>query len=67
MKNHRDICAAKDAGSIHYHGLPGQIKTGCMASPAHKSRFCVQHSPQSCDNNSEGADIYIYMHLYVCI
>ena len=24
---------AKDAGYISYPGLPGQIKTGCMASP----------------------------------
>ena len=40
--NRRDICLAKDAGSISYPGLPGYIKTGCMASPAFKSRFCLQ-------------------------
>ena len=31
------ICYAKDAGFVQLPGLPGQIKTGCMASPAFKS------------------------------
>ncbi len=48
MKNRRDICLAKDAGSIQYPGLPATIKTGCMASPAFKSRFCHQHKVRSC-------------------
>ena len=34
MKNRRDICLARDAGAISYPGLPGHIKTGCVASPA---------------------------------
>lgn len=54
MKNRRDICFAKDAGSIQYDGLPGHIKTGCMASPAFKSRFCHQHTTRSCNLSTEG-------------
>ena len=48
MKNHRDICLAKDAGYISYPGLPGHIKTGCTASLAYKSRYCQQHEARSC-------------------
>ena len=44
MKNRRDVCLAKDAGFIQYPGLPGRIKTGCMATPAFKSRYCTQHT-----------------------
>ena len=47
MKNRRDICSAKDAGYVEYPGLPGRIKTGCMASPAFKSRYCNQHVTRS--------------------
>ena len=43
MKNRRDVCFTKDTGSIHYPGLPGHIKTGCVASPSFKSRFCRKH------------------------
>ena len=50
MKNRRDICLVKDAGSISYPGLPGQIKTGCTASPAFKSRFCEKHRVRSCSS-----------------
>ena len=42
----------KDAGHISYLGLPGQIKTGCMASLAFKSRFCQQHTEQSCSTTA---------------
>ena len=48
MKNQRDVCLAKDAGYISYPGLPGRIKTGCMATPGFKSRFCLQHKIRSC-------------------
>ena len=47
MKNRRDICYAKDAGFVQFPGLPGQIKTGCVASPAFKSRFCTKHDCRS--------------------
>ena len=47
QKNRRDVCLAKDAGSINYSGLPGHIKTGCTASPSFKSRFCRRHSVRS--------------------
>ena len=50
MKNRRDICYTKDAGFVHYPGFPGQIKTGCVASPAFKSRFCQQHSARLHDS-----------------
>ena len=33
MKNHRDVCYAKDAGFIEFEGLKGLIKTGCAAAP----------------------------------
>ena len=52
MKNHRDICSAKDAGSIQYPGLPGHIKTGCMASPSYKSRYCSNHDVRSCSTSN---------------
>ena len=48
MKNCRDVCYAKDAGSISYPGLPGHIKTGCTASPGFKSTFCNEHNSRSC-------------------
>lgn len=47
MKNRRDVCLAKDAGFIQYPGLPGHIKTGCMATPAFKSRYCPQHTTRA--------------------
>lgn len=54
MKNRRDICFAKDAGSVSYAGLPGHIKTGCMAPPAFKSPFCTQHKDRSCSTVDHG-------------
>jgi len=53
MKNRRDVCLAKDAGFIQYPGLPGHIKSGCMATPAFKSRYCSEHSVRVC-SISEG-------------
>ena len=43
MKNHRDVCAAEDAGFVEYIGLPGRVKTGCMESPKQCSKFCSNH------------------------
>ena len=34
LKNQRDVCLAKDAGSINYSGFPGHVKTGYTASPS---------------------------------
>ena len=48
MKNHRDVCYAKDAGFIQFDGLPGLIKTGCPASPDYKSQYCAQHKNHAC-------------------
>jgi len=49
MKNHRDVCFAKDAGFIEFEGLDGSIKTGCPETPAFKNRYCNNHKPQLCD------------------
>ena len=68
MKNQHDICYAKDAGFVHYPGLPGQIKTACVASPAFKSRFCHQHSTRSCPSSiskKEGTCTCTYMYQYI--
>ena len=48
MKNRRDVCHAKDAGFIEFDGLSGSIKTGCVATPAFKSRYCSKHINQAC-------------------
>ena len=53
MKNRRDVCLAKDAGFIEYPGLTGRIKTGCMATPAFKSRYCTQHTVRVCLSSEE--------------
>ncbi len=45
IKNHRDVCKARDAGYTEYEGLPGSIKTGCMNTPSvkyTKYEFVVQ-------------------------
>ena len=49
MKNHRDVCFAKDAGFIKFEGLDGSIKTGCPETPAFKNRYCTDHKPQVCN------------------
>ena len=48
MKNHRDVCYAKDAGFIQFDGLSGLIKTGCPASPDYKSQYWAQHKNHAC-------------------
>lgn len=52
MKNRRHICNARDAGYIEYPGLPGKVKTGCMLTPEHKSKYCHKHAIKVC--NFEG-------------
>ena len=39
MKNQRDVCNAREAGYIEYEGLLGRVETGCMNTPAFKSRY----------------------------
>jgi len=46
MKNRRDVCAASEAGYIHYEGLPTFIKTGCQHSPGYCSKYCFEHAPR---------------------
>jgi len=48
LKNHRDICLAKEAGFVTYQGLPGKVKTGCPLTPELRSRFCSLHKPRVC-------------------
>ena len=45
MKNHRDVCAAKEAGYAEYEGFPVKVKTGCTNTPLLKSCYCALHSP----------------------
>ena len=48
MKNHRDVCKAKDAGYMEFEGLPNRIVTGCMNTPDYKSRYCKLHKDRVC-------------------
>ena len=48
MKNRRDVCLAKHAGKIQYKGLPSYVMTGCIQSPAFKSRYCKDHTERIC-------------------
>ena len=45
MKNHRYVCAARQAGYAEFKGLIGRIQTGCPKTPAHKSPYCSVHKP----------------------
>ena len=45
MKNHRDVCLAREAGYAEFSGLPGKVKTGCPNTPQLKSRYCSSHTP----------------------
>ena len=45
MKNHRDICLAREAGFAEFGGLPGRVKTGCPNMPQPKCRYCPSHAP----------------------
>ena len=45
MKNHRDVCLAREAGYAEYSGLPGKVKTGCPNTPQPNSRYCTSHTP----------------------
>ena len=42
MKNHRDVCLAREAGFAEFSGLSGKIKTGCPNTPQPKS---PSHTP----------------------
>lgn len=46
QKNNRPVCAAEEAGFVEYAGLPGKVKTGCMATPDQSSLFCSLHKPR---------------------
>ena len=46
MKNRRNVCAAAEAGYIHFSSLPGSIKTGCQLSPPSSSKYCYHHAPR---------------------
>ena len=57
MKNHREVCAAKEAGYAEFNGLPGKIKTGtCPNTPQLKSRCCLDHTPTSFKSNPASSD-----------
>ena len=45
MKNNREVCYASSAGYAEFSGLAGKVSTGCPNTPAHKSRYCLLHSP----------------------
>lgn len=30
---------------LQINGLPGKVKTGCISTPAHMSRYCAVHKP----------------------
>lgn len=61
MKNRRDICGAKDAGWIQYPGLPGCIKTGCMASPVFRSPFCAEHKVRGIEGECTPDELVVEM------
>ena len=48
QKIRRSVCGATHAGFVEYPSLPTPICTGCVNSPAFKSRFCDKHTPRSC-------------------
>lgn len=48
MKISREVCKAKDAGFVHYQGLPGAILSGCINTPAFESRYCADHKDYAC-------------------
>ena len=56
MKNRRDVCAASEAGYIHYEGLPMFIKTGCQQSPGYSSKYCFEHAPRIAMSEESGAN-----------
>lgn len=53
MKNHREVCAAQEAGYAEFDGLPGKVKTGCPNTPQLKSRYCPSHTPTAFTPHSE--------------
>ena len=68
MKNQREVCLAKDAGYITYPGLPGRIKTGCMASPhvfAHSTKFDHVIRQQKGEEVTSRVGTHGYLSLYL--
>ena len=57
LKNHRDVCYAKDAGFIEFDGLDGSVKTGCQSTPDYKSRFCKDHKNQAVELREQSDSI----------
>ena len=57
MKNHRDVCLAREAGYVEFCGLPGKMKT-----PQPKSRYCSVHAPTAFtpqgSTDSTESDVY---------
>ena len=47
MKNHRDVCMARDAGFIEFDGLEGRLKTGCQATRT-QEQILYQAQSASC-------------------
>ena len=56
MKNHRDVCAAQEAGYAEFNGLSGKVKTGCPNTPQLKSRYCPAHAPTAFNSDPAGID-----------
>jgi hypothetical protein len=56
MKNHRDVCAAQEAGYAEFNGLLGKVKTGCPNTPQLKSRYCPAHAPTAFNSDPAGID-----------
>lgn len=49
IKKSEDLFAVHhNAGFVEYPSLPNAINTGCINSPAYKSRFCDMHTPRLC-------------------
>ena len=61
MKNRRAVCLAKDAGFVEYTGLPGHTKTGCMALPHYKSRYCQQHMIQAISTTENATECRFHL------
>ena len=57
LKNHRDVCLAKEAGFITFQGLPGKVNTGCPLTPELRSRYCYLHKPRVCTKPLDEADM----------
>ena len=57
LKNHRDVCLAKEAGFITFQGMPGKVKTRCPLTPELRSRYCYLHEPRVCSKPLDDANM----------